>query len=104
MSFGENSRKENFKMAKFSEGMSVKTEIPTRGEGIKIITINSLQEVYNHDKVSQPGRFLFGTVLGGPYEEHDGQRLDDQKYLVRLAGKKYRTTLLPGRVLTSARK
>jgi hypothetical protein len=87
-----------------AKGTPVRVEVPTQGRGIPITTAShgplAVVRVHHRQKKSQrPGQFLFGVVLGGPYEEYKGQDPANQKYLIRWDGKRFRTSFLPGKLL-----
>lgn len=96
-------------MTSISQGTMVRVEVPTRGGGIPIVTTSVHPRrgvlTYHREKTSsQPGRFLFGTVTGGPFEEFDDQDPEekDQKFLVQWTGGRHRTSILPAKLLIPA--
>ena len=93
-----------------TKGTLVRVEIPTRGRGIPIKTMGfgplpkDIRSYFREKTSNRPGRFLFGTVIGGPREAYGGQEKKDQECLVQWTGKRYRTSYLPVGVLVPVKK
>ena len=86
---------------KITTGTLVRVKIPTHGRGIPIKTTSfgplagDIRSYFRRKTSKRPNRFLFGTVIGGPYEAYRDQARKDQECLVQWAGKRHRTSYLP---------
>jgi hypothetical protein len=101
--FGRKFERRYFKkMAEtISEEVLVKVKIPTRDKGIPIKTtslgplLGDVRTCHRTKTSRRTGRFLFGSIIGGPYKEFEGQKPQNRRCLIRWAGRRHRTSLLP---------
>lgn len=86
-------------------GDLVKVGIPEI-RGIPIRTVSPDGRIYQREKRDERAstskkRFLFGTVVSGPFTPPD--REPHPVWFIRWAGRRYRTSFLPARDLLSAK-